>query len=158
VTGETRVRETPPCRPGLMTITATLTRPEPDTTVCAAIGGIDMDTTPALRDALIEARGDGNAHLVIDLSAVTSMDSTGLYVLFEALHKHTIGGGGHPVVVIDANARRAIPELHLVALESTFDVHHDLAGALHCCANAAADSRCEDPPRSGYPLENHHCA
>ena len=102
MTGETRVRETPPCRPGLMTITATLTRPEPDTTVCTAIGGIDMDTTPALRDALIEARGDDNAHLVIESSAVSSMDSTGLYVLFD-LHKHNIGGGGHLSAVIDAN-------------------------------------------------------
>jgi anti-anti-sigma regulatory factor len=36
-----------------------------------------MDTTPVLRDALAEARGDDNAHLVIDLSAVSSMDTTG---------------------------------------------------------------------------------
>ena len=45
------------------------------------------------------------------------MDSTGLYVLFEALHKHTISDGGHLAAVIDTNSRRAIPELHLVALE-----------------------------------------
>jgi anti-anti-sigma regulatory factor len=36
-----------------------------------------MDTTPVLRDAVAEARGDDNAHLVIDLSAVSSMDTTG---------------------------------------------------------------------------------
>lgn len=88
MTGETLAHETPPRRPGLPAITVTLTRPQPDTTVCTAIGKIDMDTTRVLRDALAEARGDDNTHLVLDLSAVTSMDSTGLYVLFEALHKH----------------------------------------------------------------------
>jgi hypothetical protein len=70
------------------------------------------------------------------LSAVSSMDTTGLYVLFKALHKHNIGGGGHLSAVIDANSRRVISELHLVALQSSFDLHQDLAGALHCCANA----------------------
>jgi hypothetical protein len=104
-----------------------------------------MDTTPALRDAIAEARGDHNTHLVTDLSAVTSTDSTGLYVLFEALHKYTISDGGHLAAVIDTNSRRAIPELHLVALEAAIDLHHDLAGALHACANADADSRGRDP-------------
>jgi anti-anti-sigma regulatory factor len=61
-----------------------------------------MDTTPVLRDAVAEARGDDNAHLVIESSAVSSMDSTGLYVLFD-LHKQNIGGGGHLSAVIDAN-------------------------------------------------------
>jgi anti-anti-sigma factor len=153
VTGETWAGETPPCRPGLPTITVILTRPSPDTTVCTTIGKIDMDTTPVLRDALTEARSDDNAQLVIDLSAVTSMDSAGLFVLFEALHKHTIGGGGHLAAVIDANSHRAIPELHLVALQAAFDLHHDLAGALHSCANAGADSRRGDPSRRADPLE-----
>lgn len=145
MTGQNLAHETPLCRPGLSAIIVTLTRPQPDTTVCTAIGKIDMDTTPVLRDALAEARGDDNAHLVIDLSAVTSMDSTGLYVLFEALHKHTISDGGHLAAVIDTNSRRAIPELHLVALEATFDLHHDLTGALLACANAGTDSRGRDP-------------
>jgi ABC-type transporter Mla MlaB component len=75
--------ETPSCRHELLAITVTLTRPQPDTTVCTIIGKIDMDTTPVLRDAVAEARGDDNAHLVIKSSAVSSMDSTGLYVLFD---------------------------------------------------------------------------
>ena len=86
-------------------------------TVCTAIGKIDMDTTPVLRDGLAEARGDENAHLAIGLSAVTSMDSAGWYVLFEALNQHSISEGGHVAAVIDADSRRAIPELHLVALQ-----------------------------------------
>jgi hypothetical protein len=82
-----------------------------------------------------------------------------LYVLFEALHKHNVGGGGHLSAVIDANSRRVISELHLVALQSSFDLHQDLAGALHCCANANADAnadaegRCGNPSWSRGPLE-----
>ena len=72
-----------------------LSQSQPDTTVCTVTGKISGDTTPVLRDALAAARRDDNAHLVIDLSAVTSMDATGLYALFEALGKHNIGGGGH---------------------------------------------------------------
>ena len=100
-------------------------------------GKISGDTAPVLRDALTAARRDDNAHLVIDLSAVTSMDATGLYALFEALGKHNIGGGGHLAVVVNPHSE-GIHELHIVALEAAFDLHHDLAAALDACANAGA--------------------
>jgi len=131
--------ETPPSPHGTLTITAVLDQSLPDTTVCTVTGKINRDTTPVLRDALAEARRDDNAHLVIDLSAVTSMDSAGLYTLLEARYKHDIGGGGHLAAVIDPSSR-AIPDLYVVSLEATFDVHHDLAGALHACASAGPDS------------------
>jgi anti-anti-sigma factor len=109
-------------------------------------GTINRDTMPVLRDALAEAQRNANAHLVIDLSAVTSMDSAGLYTLLaglytflEARHKHTLGGGGHLTVVIDSNSR-AIPELYVVGLKASFDVHHDLTGALHACTSVGTDS------------------
>ena len=75
--GETRAMKRRRVGMSCWAITVTLTRPQPDTTVCTIIGKIDMDTTPVLRDAVAEARGDDNAHLVIDLSAVSSMDTTG---------------------------------------------------------------------------------
>jgi anti-anti-sigma factor len=98
-------------------------------------GKISGHTTPVLRDALTQARRDDNVHLVIDLSAVTSMDATGLYTFFELLRKHSLRGGGHLALVVDPNSQ-AIHELHIVALEAAFDLHHDLARALHACANA----------------------
>src|SRR5918997_997367 len=79
-----------------------------------------------------------NAHLVIDLSTVTSLDSAGLYALLEARHKHSISGGGHLAVVVDWNSQ-AIPELHIVALQATFDLHHNLTEALHACTSAGAN-------------------
>jgi anti-anti-sigma regulatory factor len=51
-----------------------------------------METIPARRDALVEARRDDNGHLMIDLSALTLMDPADLHALFEALDKHNVGG------------------------------------------------------------------
>jgi anti-anti-sigma factor len=96
-------------------------------------GVINADTAPSLNDALVRAQG-GDAHLVIDLSAVTSMDSDGLYILLVARHRHRTGGGGHLAVVIDSDSP-AIPELCIVSLKASFDLHHTVAEALHACAN-----------------------
>ena len=132
-------QEKPPCRPGAQAITVALSQPQPDTTVCTVTGTISADTSSILREALAQARRDDNAHLVIDLSAVTSMDATGLHALFEALSKHNLGGGGHLAVVVNPHSH-VIHELHIVALQAAFDLHHHLAGALKACANADTDT------------------
>ena len=108
-------------------------------TVGTVTGKISGDTSPVLRDALTQARCNDNAHLVIDLSAVTSMDATGLYALFEALSKHNLGGSGHLAVVVDPRAQ-AIHELHIVALQAAFDLHDHLVGALQACANIGTNT------------------
>jgi anti-anti-sigma factor len=138
-----RPHETPPCAAGASTITAALSQPQPDTTVCTVIGKISGDVTPVLRAALTDARRDDNAHLVIDLSAVTSMDAIGLYVFFEALNEHNLGGG-HLAVVVDPHSQ-AIHELHIFALQAAFDLHHELARSLHACANAGTATRKTTP-------------
>ncbi len=113
-------------------LTAALTQPQPNTTVCTVTGTIDETTAPILSDALAQARSDGNSHLVIDLSAVTSMDSEGLYTLLVARHRHRTGRGGHLAVVIDP-CSPAIAELHAVSLKASFDQHRTLTEALHAC-------------------------
>jgi anti-sigma B factor antagonist len=54
-----------------------------DTTIVAVTGEVDIATAPSLRAALAGVPAD--APLVIDLSAVTFMDSTGLAILLEAV-------------------------------------------------------------------------
>ncbi|HEX8933420.1 MAG TPA: STAS domain-containing protein [Pseudonocardiaceae bacterium] len=127
--------QTSPCCSGTPVITVALSRPQPDTTVCTVTGAVDWNTTPLVRDALTEARRDDNVHLVIDLSAVTSMDSAGPYTLLEARYKHHISGGGHLAVIANPDSP-AIPELQIVALKASFDFHANLADALHACASA----------------------
>ena len=116
-------------------ITVTLSRHQHETTVCTVVGAVDWKTRTPLRNALVEAGHDENVHLVIDLSAVTSMDSAGPYTLLEARFKHGLSGGGHLAVVADPNSC-AIPELQGVAIRAAFDVHPTLADALHACAHA----------------------
>lgn len=112
----------------------TLSRPQPDTTMCTVTGVVDWNTRPVVKNALTQARQDDNAHLVIDLSAVTSMDAACPYTLLEARFKHNLSGGGHLAVIIAANS--SVYELHIVALRAAFDVHPTLADALHARARA----------------------
>ncbi len=130
-------RETSPCHVRALTATAVLSRPQLNTTVCTVTGTLHTGTTPVLRDALVEAQHDDNAHLVIDLSTIRSMDidAAGLRTLLEARYTHDINGGGLMAVVVDSNSQ-AISELHIVTLEVTFDLHHNLTDALHACAVA----------------------
>jgi len=121
------------CSSGTPVITVALSRPQPDTTVCTVTGAINWNTTPLVRQALTEARRDDNVHLVIDLTAVTSMNSAGPYTLLEARFKHHLGGGGHLAVIANPNSH-TIPELQIVALQASFDFHASLADALHACA------------------------
>ena len=131
--------QTSPCCSETPAITVALSRPQPDTTVCTVTGAVDWNTTPLVRDALTEARRDDNGHLVIDLSAVTSMDAAGPYTLLEARFKHHLGGGGHLAVIADPDSH-AIPELQIVALTASFDFHSTLADALHACASAVTST------------------
>jgi anti-anti-sigma regulatory factor len=114
-------------------LTVTLSRPQPNTTVCTLTGAVNWNTRPLLSNALTQARHD-NTHLVIDLSAVTTMNSAGPYTLLEARAKHHLNGGGQIAVITNPNSS-AIPELQTVAIQAAFTVHPTLTDALHACAH-----------------------
>lgn len=139
------LRQNSLCPSGGPPITVTLSRPQPDTTVCTVTGVVDWNTRPVVKNALTQARQDDNAHLVIDLSAVTSMDAACPYTLLEARFKHNLSGGGHLAVIIAANS--SVYELHIVALRAAFDVHPTLADALHACARAGT-TPCDRTPET----------
>lgn len=50
---------------------------------CVIVGEVDMATTPRLRDELIGLVNEGRRRLVLDVSGVPFLDSTGLGVLME---------------------------------------------------------------------------
>jgi anti-anti-sigma factor len=134
-----------PCPSGGQPITVTLSRPQLDTTVCTVTGTVDWTTRAVVKNALTQARQDDNEHLVVDLSAVTSMDSACPYTLLEARFKHHLSGGGHLAVILAPNS--PVHELHLVALRASFDVHPTLADALYACASAGT-TRCARTPET----------
>lgn len=113
---------------------ATLSCPQPDTTVCTVTGRVDLATAPILTDTLTEAVHDDRSHLVIDLSAATLLDSAGLQAVLEALDKYEIAG--HLAVVVDSNSK-AITSPEITALDEFLDRHDDLVGALRACAGAS---------------------
>ncbi|WP_410586324.1 STAS domain-containing protein [Amycolatopsis sp. lyj-23] len=97
--------------------------------VLAAAGAVDLLTTEQLTDAVTAALARRPAVLVIDLTAVTFLDSSGLSVLARA---HADGGRGTPVrvvVVEDSLAHRAI----------TLTGMHELLPVFTSTADALAD-------------------
>ncbi len=115
-------------------VRATLSCPQPDTTVCTVTGRVDLVTAPILTETLTEAVHDDRWHLVIDLSAATVLDPAGLQAVFEALDRYDIDG--HLAVVVDASSE-AITSPEITALAELLDRHDDLAGALLACASAS---------------------
>ncbi|WP_367138486.1 STAS domain-containing protein [Saccharothrix sp. HUAS TT1] len=59
-------------------------------TVVAVSGELDADTVPVLSDRLEESTGD---RVVVDLSGVPFMDTTGLSLMLD-WHRRLDGGGG----------------------------------------------------------------
>jgi anti-sigma B factor antagonist len=62
-------------------------------TVVTVSGEVDLQTAPRLAAALEEARAASGASIVVDLSRVDFLDSSGLGVLVTA-HRETEAGGG----------------------------------------------------------------
>ena len=118
-------------------VTATLSYPRPNTTVCTVSGRIDLITASVLSDTLIEAVHDERPHLVIDLSAVDFMDLAGLQAVFESLDRYDIDG--HVAVVVDSSSEAVTP-LEIAALDELLDRHGDLTRALQACARASSST------------------
>lgn len=89
-------------------------------TVLAVGGEIDQFTAPKLRDALLAQIGDGAANLVIDLSEVGFMDSSGLGVLVGALRRVNEGGGR---IVLAGTQRPVERVLEITGLNRLFPMH-----------------------------------
>jgi anti-sigma B factor antagonist len=64
-----------------------------DRTVLTVRGELDLYTAPALRDRVLAAAAEGQRRLVIDLSGVPFMDSSGLGVIVACLKRLRESGG-----------------------------------------------------------------
>src|SRR3954470_24675824 len=74
------------------------------TQLVAIYGDVDLKTARAFRGALDEAAGDGKSRLIVDMSEVPFMDSSGLAAIIgaqKAFHEKT-----RLIVVCPANLRR----------------------------------------------------
>src|ERR1700678_1545455 len=92
--------------------------------VIMVTGEIDVATAPQLREALHGVIAQGQATVVLDLLAVTFLDSTALGVLVGALKRCRELGGELHVVVADA---RIMKIFDITGLTKVFPIVDSLA-------------------------------
>lgn len=96
-------------------------------TVVHVSGEVDVYTAPALREELSDLVDAERAHLIVDLTEVTFMDSTGLGVLVGALKKVRTLGGDLQLVI---NQEKVLKVFRITALTQVFTIHANLEDAL----------------------------
>ena len=104
----------------------TLSRPHPDTVVLAVRGEIDTLTAPVFTAATEELLTAPGEVLVMDLTEVRFLASSGLAVLISAAHRAEERGVRLQLVVTNRAVRRP---LEITGTAALFDLHLDLRSA-----------------------------
>lgn len=89
-----------------------------------------MSQTPTYREALLRHMDDGVENMIVDLSSVRYMDSSGLSILV-SLHKKARENGGRVVLISPNDGVRALIEL--TNLTHIFDIYADEKSAMEQC-------------------------
>ena len=89
-------------------------------------GSLDLATAPTVRAALSEATEKGNHELLVDLTQLEFLDSTGLGVLIGAHRRATEHGGSLRLIVSNGPISRL---LNITGLIAVFAVYHSVEDA-----------------------------
>lgn len=95
--------------------------------VVVAIGEVDVFTAPQLDHELSRLTADGRTDVVVDLSRVDFLDSTGLSVLVKTL-KRIREVDGHLDVVV--SVERVAKVFRITGLDQLIPLHESVAEAL----------------------------
>lgn len=95
--------------------------------VLAVTGEIDVYTAPSLREQLVALSQGSSTTIVVDLSDVSFVDSTGLGVLVSGLKRFREAGGDLPLVVTQPQILKV---LEITGLATVFSVHSTVTAAL----------------------------
>ena len=98
-----------------------------DRTVVHVSGEIDVYTAPLVREKLDDQLREGHTDLVVDLTDVTFLDSTGLGVLVGRLKRVRTLGGSLRLV---GSEERVLKVFAITGLDKVFEIHADLDSAL----------------------------
>jgi anti-sigma B factor antagonist len=99
----------------------------PTVAVLGVRGEVDLYSAPALKHALTQLFEGGSSTVVVDLSDVSFLDSTGLGALVEARVTATEAGGSLPLV---CDQERVLKLFTITGLDSVFTMHDTLELAL----------------------------
>lgn len=84
-----------------------------------ARGDVDLDSSPRLRDAILEAVGNGDGPVSVDLSGVPYMDSSGVATLVEGLQAARLAERRFRLLSPSEKVARV---LRMTRLESVFEI------------------------------------
>ena len=99
--------------------------------VVSVSGEVDVYTAPQLRSALDEQISVGRTRLVVDMSEVGFVDSTGLGVLVGRLKLVRAHGGWLRLVCTD---ERTLRVFNITGLDKVFSIHETVDSALEAPA------------------------
>ncbi|MEL6822569.1 MAG: STAS domain-containing protein [Calditrichota bacterium] len=95
--------------------------------VIAVTGEVDLYSSPKLREALNGLTDTKEARIVVDMSGVSYMDSSGLATLVEALQKT---GGYKGAFSLASVTPEVLSVFQLSRLDQVFDIHETVDSAV----------------------------
>ena len=95
--------------------------------VLAVFGEVDVATAPQLRQMLVETASAGHQRVVVDLTQVEFLDSTGLGVLVSGLKRFRTFGGDLTVAGAQARVRKVFD---ITGLTNVFGLHETVDDAV----------------------------
>ena len=101
---------------------------DPDAVVLSVHGDLDLLTAPLLREAMLPVLARQRGLVVVDLSEVPFMDSSGVHVLVEALQR--LGSQNRRLAIACRESGQIHGLLAVVGLLDTVTVHRSRDGAL----------------------------
>ena len=98
-------------------------REEQDTAVVALEGDVDLEHSPEARKVLLECVRQGR-HVLVDMSGVAYIDSSGVASLVEAFQNARRAGTRFALAAVSTSALRV---LELARLDKVFTIHRTVA-------------------------------
>ena len=89
--------------------------------VVGVVGELDLATAPQLRDSLVALSEEGQTQVVLDLTRLSFIDSTGLSVLVMALNRARADGGS---VLLRNPSQSVLRILEITGLVSVFTIEN----------------------------------
>jgi anti-sigma B factor antagonist len=99
-----------------------------DTLVFKLRGSLDLATAPTVRAALSEATEKGSHNLIVDLTQLEFLDSTGLGVLIGAHRRAAEHGGSFRLIVNNGPISRLLNITGLIAVFTAYRSLEDARG------------------------------
>lgn len=83
-------------------------------------GSLDLSTSPSLRAALVEAANEGKHDIIVDLSHLEFLDSTGLGAIIGGHRRALENGGRVRLIVNDGPIQRLLTITGLMGILSVY--------------------------------------